>query len=214
MTLDTLQESLYSNHMELADRVLDDLIGAATGATGTISPLAKEAAAVLTAWDRRADADSRGAVLFTLWGMEVARGSPDFATVFMEVWDPHAPLTTPTGLVNPEAAVVALETVARQILADYGALDIPWGAVMRLRRAEVDLPAHGAYGDPLGVIHVVAFTPAADGRFASSFGDTFIAAVEFGVVVRARVMTSYGNATQPGSRHNGDQLPSFRPKAA
>jgi acyl-homoserine-lactone acylase len=84
---------------------------------------------------------------------------------------------------------------------------------MRLRRADVDLPGHGAFGDPLGVLHVVVFTPEPDGRFASAFGDTFIAAVEFGPVVRARVLLSYGNATQPGSPHNGDQLALLSEKA-
>ena len=37
-------------------------------------------------------------------------------------------------------------------------------------------------------------------------GETFIAAVEFGDPVRARVLTTYGNASQPGSTHVGDQL--------
>jgi len=38
-------------------------------------------------------------------------------------------------------------------------------------------------------------------------GDSWIAAVEFGESTDARVLLSYGNATQPGSAHVGDQLP-------
>jgi acyl-homoserine-lactone acylase len=38
-------------------------------------------------------------------------------------------------------------------------------------------------------------------------GDSWIAAVEFGETANARVLLSYGNATQPGSPHHGDQLP-------
>ena len=37
-------------------------------------------------------------------------------------------------------------------------------------------------------------------------GDSYIAAVEFGEPVRAQVLMTYGNATQPGSPHIGDQL--------
>ena len=33
-----------------------------------------------------------------------------------------------------------------------------------------------------------------------------MAAVEFGETVRARVLLTYGNASQPGSPHVGDQL--------
>jgi acyl-homoserine-lactone acylase len=33
-----------------------------------------------------------------------------------------------------------------------------------------------------------------------------VAAVEFGETVRAQVLMTYGNASQPGSPHLGDQL--------
>jgi acyl-homoserine-lactone acylase len=38
-------------------------------------------------------------------------------------------------------------------------------------------------------------------------GDAYIAAVEFGATARAQVLLTYGNASQPGSPHIGDQLP-------
>lgn len=38
-------------------------------------------------------------------------------------------------------------------------------------------------------------------------GDMIVMAVEFGRPVRASVLTSYGNSSQPGSRHQTDQLP-------
>ena len=37
-------------------------------------------------------------------------------------------------------------------------------------------------------------------------GDSYVAAVEFGDPVRAQVLLTYGNASQPGSPHVGDQL--------
>ena len=40
-------------------------------------------------------------------------------------------------------------------------------------------------------------------------GDSFYAAVEFGTTPHARVMLAYGNASQPKSRHAGDQLELF-----
>jgi hypothetical protein len=53
-----------STHMLLADRVLPDLINAAY-LSG--NPIAHQAAATLAAWDRNADAASKGAVLFEAW---------------------------------------------------------------------------------------------------------------------------------------------------
>ncbi|MFW6201703.1 MAG: acylase, partial [Gemmatimonadota bacterium] len=67
ITFDELIELRYSTRMLLADRLVDDLVDAARsygGATG------RAAADVLEAWDRNADADSRGAVLFAFWAQE------------------------------------------------------------------------------------------------------------------------------------------------
>jgi acyl-homoserine-lactone acylase len=36
--------------------------------------------------------------------------------------------------------------------------------------------------------------------------------VEFSNPVKAKVLTAYGNATQPGSKHKGDQLELFSKK--
>jgi acyl-homoserine-lactone acylase len=58
----------FSSRMELADRILDDLIPAARQLGGE---LGKQAADVLEAWDRKADAESRGAVLFALWAQSM-----------------------------------------------------------------------------------------------------------------------------------------------
>jgi len=44
---------------------------------------------------------------------------------------------------------------------------------------------------------------------ASFAGDTYIAAIEFSQPVRAQVLTTYGNASQPNSPHIEDQLPLF-----
>ncbi|MBZ5623693.1 MAG: penicillin acylase family protein [Acidobacteriia bacterium] len=38
-------------------------------------------------------------------------------------------------------------------------------------------------------------------------GETYIAAVEFSNPVKARVLLTYGNSSQPDSPHQADQLP-------
>jgi len=190
----------FSSRMELADRILDDLIPAARRVGGEF---ASQAADVLEAWDRKADAHSRGAVLFALW----ARSMPE-TNWFATPWNENSPLTTPDGLANPEDAVKVLETAATTVKLLYGALDVPWGEVARLRYGKADLPASGGPG-LFGIFQVIDLAPSTEGRFQQFAGDTYIAAIEFSNPVRAKVLTTYGNATQPGSPHIGDQLPLY-----
>ena len=192
----------HSTRMELADRILDDLIPAARRRGG----FARSAAEVLDSWDREADADSRGAVLFQSWAREVGLGPETFATP----WDEENPRTTPDGLGDPRGAVAALEEAARQVEEAYGALDVPWGDVYRLQYAGRDLPANGGPG-ALGVFRVLGFAPDGD-AYRATRGDTYVAAIEFSDPVQARVLLSYGNATQPHSPHRGDQLELFANK--
>jgi acyl-homoserine-lactone acylase len=206
MTLDELIEDTNATEVEFALRILDDLIGAARQG----GAMANRAAEVLAAWDRRVDAGSQGAILFMAWiqALEETSGLGNF--LFATAWSPQAPLDTPRGLADPDAAVVALELAAEQVEAAYGALDVAWGDINRLHLGAVDLPASGGPGDPAGIFRVLEFVaPMPDGRLVSVGGDTYIAAVEFSQPVRAQVLTTYGNASQPGSPHIDDQLALF-----
>jgi acyl-homoserine-lactone acylase len=188
----------HSTQVELADRLLDDLIPAARQG----SAQARRAAEVLATWDRKVDANSRGAVLFAFWQQAM-----DDDRLFAKPWREDAPLTTPDGLANPAEAVRVLEATATKVEVTYGALDVPWGEVFRLPGV-ANLPANGGDND-LGVFRSVWFAPGKDNRFQAVGGDSFVAAIEFSNPVKAVALNSYGNATQPGSPHAGDQLQLF-----
>jgi acyl-homoserine-lactone acylase len=203
ITFDELVTYKHDTRMEFADRVLDELVAAAKQSG---RPLAGRAADVLVAWDRKAQAESRGAVLFTYWlQMLLGGGKSPFAVE----WRIDSALTTPHTLADKRAAVAALEAAATAVEKRHGALDVPWGEVMRIRYAGKDEPGNGASGDPQGVFRVSMFVPAKDGKFQLVHGDTYYAAVEFGPTVRAKVLLSYGNSTQQGSPHMGDQIPLY-----
>lgn len=191
----------HSTRMELADRLLDDLLPAARAG----SESARRAADVLDAWDRSADAGSRGAVLFREFLTELSqrsRPAPPFATP----WREGAPRTTPDGLASASAAVAALEGASTRVASTYGSLDVPWGEVNRLRRDTLDLAGNGGSGG-LGIFRVVAFERGDDGRAAAIGGDSWVGAIEFSTPVRAMALLGYGNASQRGSPHRTDQLP-------
>ncbi len=199
---EALSRYKHSTRMEVADRILDELTAAVGPRAGDLT---RQAARVLEDWDRQADAESRGAVLFAEWVRTLG------ASMFATPWQEREPLTTPRGLAQPVAALAALEKAARNTLDRFGALDVPWGEVYRLRIAGRDLPASGG-PSRLGVFRSLEFTPEKDGRFRALFGDSFVALVEFCQPVRAKVLLSYGNASQPDSPHRGDQLALFARK--
>ena len=193
----------HSTRMELADRILPDLQDAVSQ-FGT--PLAKQAAGVLAAWDRQAEADSKGAVLFYQWAMQFMNPSLGSQAGFAVPYDIHAPLSTPRGLKDLEKAAAQLDAAAKETVKLYGSLDVAWGKVMRFQYAGLDLPGNGGFGN-LGIFRVITFGSAHGNTRSQTHGETWISAVEFSKPVKAKVLMTYGNSSQPGSPHQKDQLP-------
>ena len=204
MSFQNLLACRFSTKAALADRVLDDLIDAARSCGDRLSV---HLANILESWDRTTKAESRGSLLFAMWAAQMFPKSAATEGVFSTPWRPDDPLATPRGLANPTAAVAALNRAAVILLtAGFSAIDGAWGDVMRLRGEVADAPGNGAAGDPLGVFHVVEYERSGDQGFRAVAGDCFAALVEFSHPPSARVLTSYGNATEPDSGHCADQL--------
>ena len=184
---------------------------------------------MLRRWDRQTNADSRGALLFLYWAAALdisnlplrpgvplsdesdavqARAQVMASGLFATPWLEEAPLETPRGLADPAACVAALEEAAAKLERETGSLDTPYGQVATLTVGNFTVEASGGPNDPVGIFNALPLP------FGLSYmalednpGDTWIAAVEFGETADARVLLSYGNASQPGSPHHGDQLP-------
>jgi acyl-homoserine-lactone acylase len=125
---------------------------------------------------------------------------------------PDAPRTTPDGLANPAAAVQALDDAAGEVLAQYDSLTVPWGAVHRLAGPEGSVPASGGNG-MFGIFRVLWFRDGEHGRRRAVGGDSYVALTEFTKNgPRAKAVLPYGNASQPGSPHRGDQLQLYADK--
>ena len=204
ITFDQLVAFQQSNRLEAVDEALDELIAAARKSR---SATARAAAKVLREWDKEADADSKGAVLFAEW-FRIANRAAGKKGLYKKKWSPKAPLTPPSGLRSKRAAVSALIKAAKKVKKAYGALDVPWGDVYRVRYAGKDLPASVAPGN-VGSFRVGWFQPDKDGRNALIGGNSFVAAVEFGDTPKARGILTYGNTTDPTSPFYGNQLELF-----
>lgn len=204
ITLEEFIERKHSTRAELADRVMDDLL-AAVDAHATTERV-RRAAAVLKAWDRETNAESRGALLFLYWAQNFMGPALADQSRFAVPYDMAQPLTTPRGLKDPAQAVAFLEQAAGKMESEFGALDVPWGEVMKYRVGNLELPANGGFGN-LGIFRVITFGPMKEKKRAPIHGETFVLCVEFGKTPRAQAVMSYGNSSQPGSPHIEDQLP-------
>lgn len=208
ITYQELLDYKHSTRMELADRVLDELLSAAAASASTS---VRDAAAVLQQWDRNTDAESRGAVLFVEWWRALGQRTGAGSSVWARPWSAAMPRATPDGLADPAAAVAALETAAATVARRFGSVDVKWGDVYRARRDSVDLPANGA-SDTYGVFRVIGYEGAGPNRYRAVGGDSYVAAIEFSNPVRARSIIAAGNASRAGSPHRTDQLPLFSAK--
>ena len=121
------------------------------GAAGAVA--LADALTMLEAWDNTVAPASRGGVLFERWwnrytdAIEAAYDGDGDPQPFAEGWTPEAPTSTPRGLADLAIA----ETVAH-----FGAWDVAWGDVHRVRRGGVDVPVGGCAG-ALGCYRVLNF---------------------------------------------------------
>jgi len=197
ITFDDLVGYKLNTELETADRLLDDLLAAVNQYPDST---ALQAAKVLKAWDRHADADSRGTILWIQWcnGMH-----PD--SIYRNPWEFDKPASTPNGLKSPKYAVARLKWAAGEVEKRFGSLDAPWGEFNRFRSGDIDLPGNGAPSN-YGSYRAISYQYQKDKKYKAVGGDSYVAITEFGNPVKAMLSLSYGNASQPGNKHVGDQL--------
>lgn len=204
ITYDDLVARKHSTRMELADRVLPDLLKA--GGTS-------DAVRVLQQWDRTTDAESRGGVLFQRFVEKYfGPNGRDLAAKLRVKFDFANPAGTAQGLNDPAGALAVLEETAAEVKQRYGALDVKWGDVYRFQSGKADVPGNGGAGTS-GLFRTIAFTRREGNRFYAAQGETIVCAIEFAASQRANCVLGYGNASQNGSPHLEDQLPLMQQKA-
>lgn len=213
-SLEDVLRMKYNTKMLLADRVKPDLVRA-IGAQPQMSEDLRKGLEIIEAWDNRASADSRGAVLFQrFWDQYRSAVQEPFA----RPWNANDPARTPAGLYDGAKAVTHFEQAVRWTRQTYGSEAVAWGEVHRYRFRDVDLPADGAVGT-YGMFRVMGFSARPDGKRAAGwvsdaeplvgFGDGWVLAVEFSRPVTAWSILAYGQTTDSTSPHSRDQIGLF-----
>jgi len=220
-SVEDLTRLKFDTRWLLAERVRPDLMAALTqAALSSQTPIPAElvkARSVLEAWDGRASADSRGAVLFQrFWDTYRAEVRQPYA----EALDAKRPAETPRGLASPDAALRHLADAVKWTQTTFGSADVAWGVANRYRMGDLDLPGEGATGQ-LGAYRVQQYDAvpgvsnvriagwAAGDRQLAGFGDGWILLVHFTKPVQALSVLAYGETADHASPHSRDQIRIF-----
>lgn len=208
--IDDLQQLAFANRVYAAELVLPQLLSAcfASNDGALMNPCN-----ALASWDRRADLDSRGAVLFReFWNL--AAFIPDKWAV---PFDPQDPVNTPRGLKSTAVVpmLAALKVAAHTLTGLNIPLDGRLGDYQAETRNGVRIPIHGAIGDIDGSYNSIHMRSGLgpQGYRDVAWGTSYIQAVTFddaGPVARGLLL--YGQSVDPASPHYADQLPLYSQK--
>ena len=170
---------------------------------------------VLRAWDRRASATSVATSLFVY--LLETRLPPPF-NVARFSWDsvpPSRAARQPPQPASAEQLLLALAEASDKLTAEFGTWRTPWGDINRFQRisGEIDARFDDAasslpvdFVDDLGTLPVYGAEHVNTKRRYGTYGNTFVAVVEFGSdSVRARAITPGGQSSNPASPHFNDQ---------
>ena len=208
--IDDIEQLAFANRVHAAELILPKLVPACYAANDAAL---NDACQALSGWDRRADLDSRGAVLFReFWN--VAAVLPDKWAV---PFDPLDPVNTPRGVKSTAVApmLAALKDAAQKLGSMNVPLDGRLGDYQGETRNGIRVPIHGAIGDIDGSYNSIHMRTelGPQGYRDVGWGTSYIQAVTFddaGPV--ARGMLLYGQSVDPASPHYADQLPVYSRK--
>jgi acyl-homoserine-lactone acylase len=201
--LSDLQTLVFADRIYAAELVLPDLLAACPADDATLV----QACAALAAWDRHANLDSRGAVLFR----EFWSAASQIPNKWKVPLDPTDPVHTPNGVAP--AALPAMFTALKNAASLLQSLNIPLdgrlGDYQGETRNGVRTPLHGGVGDIDGSYNSLRMSTGltATGYNNVYWGTSYVQTVTFddaGPV--AQGMLVYGQSTDPTSPYYADQL--------
>ena len=187
---------------------------------------------ILSEWDNRYNADSKGAVLFREWITRYSYWSTmHTGELFSANFDKENPVTTPSGLADNERALTALAEAVSLLIDNGIPLDIPLGDIQKAHRAGEIFPVHGGNRYEgianLQVTNSNIASPVFSGSndrvgdsetltstgYNIAHGSSFILALNYTESgPSAKAILSYSQSGSPNSRHFSDQTELYRDK--
>ncbi|MFJ9823159.1 penicillin acylase family protein [Streptomyces sp. NPDC101160] len=208
LTVADLQRQQFANRVPAADLAAADT----ARACATVLPGDPEPCRVLGAWDRTANADSRGALLFDRFWRRFTAAAP-LAEQWRVPFSAADPVRTPNTLnTDSPAFAKALKDAVAELRAAGIPLDAPLGEHQFVVRNGVRIPVGGGT-EALGVWNKTeaVWNPAAGGYAEVAHGSSHIQAVDWdgSRCPVARTLLTYSQSSNPASPHYSDQTRLF-----
>lgn len=209
VTLDEALAVVFDNRNYAAETWLDGMLPACKAAG--LSANVTRACAILSRWDKKNDANSRGTLLFHQLWPRVQKIPGLIAAVA-----PEKPLAARAVELDAERGKQFIAAI-EQTIAELDALqlkgDEPWGSMLVARTPKASIPLHGGSNDA-GVLNVLGGKELThEGFSAIVSGSAYIQRVSWqaGQVI-AEVVLAHGQSADPSSEHASDQLENFANK--
>ncbi|HXG11022.1 MAG TPA: penicillin acylase family protein [Gemmataceae bacterium] len=178
-----------------------DLWQARLAAAGKEARLSDDAARLydrIIRWNRRADADSTGAVAYWYWKRQLGEA----------VLRADRAGQPPPANLTDEQLVRALEAGAEQLRKDWGRLEVKWGEVFRVGRegGRQTWPVGGGSVPGMATPRAIGFQPQPDGKtWIGRSGQTSVQVVQLSKPPRSWTLLPLGQSDDPASKHFDDQ---------
>ena len=208
-----LTAAAFDSYLPAFERMIPPLLAAYDQApSDSLKAKLAEPIAPLRSWDYRWGAESVPTSLAVFWGERIGRRvSRDARTAGISIMQYVA-----TSRAAPAELLATLADAVDALSADFGTWKTPWGQINRFQRFNDDIAPRF---DDAGPSIPVPFTASGWGSLAAfgarpypntkrwygSYGNSFLAVVEFGDSVRAQAITAGGESGNPQSPHFNDQ---------
>jgi acyl-homoserine-lactone acylase len=217
VTLDSLIAAGYDGHLTAFEVLLPPLFQDYDQLAGDDPRRVtlKEPIETLRRWNRRTAADSVATALAIFWGQELLEHKgPEARDADEPVYDYLV------GHLTAPERIEALTAAVAKLQRDFGRWQTPWGEINRYQRltddivqpvddAKPSLPVGFASSNWGALASFDTSYPRKTKRIYGSVGNSFVAAVEFGPIIRAKAIMSGGESGDPKSPHFTDQAQMF-----
>ncbi|PKB19358.1 acyl-homoserine-lactone acylase [Novosphingobium kunmingense] len=211
-TLDELVAAAYDPWLPAFATLVPELVAAHAAAPDARRA---EAVALLARWDKRWSLASTETSLAVFWAdAHWAIGAEEARAQQMEVEDWIASKSTPA------QKLAAFDKAIARLTDDFGSWQVPWGEINRFQRNDgaivqafddtkpsTPVPFASANWGSLAAFGAQRYPGTK--RYYGTYGNSFVAAVEFGPRVKARAVTAGGESGDPASPHFSDQAQNY-----
>lgn len=201
ITLEEAKKYATDTEVPYAKKAVSALVQAIQAAALPDDADLTDAGKVLTAWDGRADVESKGTALYYHW-LRADRRNPERAQLANQrtKWEPGEAVL----------AVDSLRKAAQEVRKQFGKVDIAWGEMHRFTRGGRTAGVSGfQYGEAVAVVPNAGRFQ--NGKMDCYFGSSFRMIVHLDPKgVQSWSVLPFGNAQNPDSPHYADQMDLYR----